>query len=50
VVDGDADDIALVQRVQARVAYVPIFVGLVSEQTPVIRVPHYQEYWPRGGA
>jgi hypothetical protein len=50
VVGGDADDIALVRRVQARVGYVPIYVGLVSEQPPVARVPHYREYRPRGGA
>lgn len=31
VVDADADDIALVQRVHARVGYVPIHVGLVTD-------------------
>jgi hypothetical protein len=44
VVDADADDIALVRRVHARIGYVPIHVGLVTEQPPVVRVPHYREY------
>lgn len=47
VVDTDTDDIALVQRVHARVGYVPIYVGLVTEQPSVVRVPHYREYRPR---
>src|SRR5208282_6354559 len=50
VVDSDPDDIALVQRVHARVGYVPIHVGLVTEQPVVVRVPHYREYRPRGGS
>lgn len=50
VVDSDTDDIALVQRVHLRVGYVPIHVGLVTEHLPVVRVPHYREYQPRGGA
>lgn len=44
VVDADKDDIALVQRVQARVGYVPIHVGLVTDQPPVVHVPHYREF------
>jgi hypothetical protein len=48
VVDSDADDIALVQRVHARIGYVPIHVGLVTEQLPVVRIPHYREYRPEG--
>ena len=46
VVDSDADDIALVQRVRAKVGYVPIHVGLVAEPQPVIRFPHYREIRP----
>jgi hypothetical protein len=48
VVDADADDIALVQRVHARVGYVPIHVGLVVTPLPVVRIPHYREYRPVG--
>jgi len=48
MVDSDADDIALVQRVHARVGYVPIHVGLVVEPRPVERIPHYRETRPRG--
>jgi hypothetical protein len=48
VVDTDKDDIALVQRVHARVGYVPIFVGLVSDSPPLVRVPHYRAYHARG--
>ncbi len=47
VVDSDADDIALVQRVHARVGYVPIHVGLVTDQRSIVRIPHYREYHPR---
>ena len=43
VVDFDSDDIALVQRVHAKVGYVAIHVGLVVEPQPVMRVPHYRE-------
>jgi hypothetical protein len=50
VVDDDADDLALVRRVHARVGYVPIHVGLVTDRQPAIRVPHYREYRPEGGA
>jgi hypothetical protein len=48
VVDSGADDIALIQRVHARVGYVPIHVGLVVEPRPVERIPHYREYKPCG--
>ncbi len=44
VVDSDANDIVLIQRVHARIGYVPIYVGLVSEERQVARVPHYREY------
>jgi hypothetical protein len=47
VVDSDTDDIKLVQRVHNQVGYVPIHVGLVTEQPPVIRIPHYREYRPK---
>jgi hypothetical protein len=49
VIDSDADDIALIQRVHARIGYVPIHVGLVTDRPPVVRVPHYREYRPQGG-
>jgi hypothetical protein len=48
VVDSDVDDIALIQRVHARVGYVPLHVGLVTDPLPVACVPHYREYRPRG--
>ena len=48
VVDSDANDIILIQRVHARIGYVPIYVGLVSEERQVARVPHYREYRPAG--
>ena len=38
----------LIQRVHARIGYVPIYVGLVSEERQVARVPHYREYRPAG--
>ena len=46
VVDCDADDIILVQRVHARFGYVPICVGLVADQPPLLQIPHYREYRP----
>jgi hypothetical protein len=48
IVDSDANDIVLIQRVHARIGYVPIYVGLVSEERQVSRVPHYREYRPAG--
>ncbi len=41
--DFDAEEIPLVLRVLKRVGNVPIHVGLVTEDTPVIRIPHYRE-------
>jgi hypothetical protein len=49
MVDSDADDLALIQRVHARVGYVPIHVGLVTDQPRVVRVPHDREFHPTGG-
>jgi hypothetical protein len=49
VVDTDEDDITLVQRVHAKVGYVPIHVGLVTDEPPVVRLPHYREYKPNEG-
>jgi hypothetical protein len=49
MLDADADDIALVRRVHARIGYVPIHVALVTEQPSLIRVPHYREYRPEVG-
>jgi hypothetical protein len=43
VVDSDADDIALIERVHAKVGYVPIHVGLVVEPQPIFRIPYYRE-------
>jgi hypothetical protein len=48
VVDSDADDIALIQRVHAKIGYVPIHVGMVIEPQPVVRVPRYREWRPGG--
>jgi hypothetical protein len=49
VIDSDTDDIALIQRVHARIGYVPIYVGLVTDQPLVGRVPPYHESRPGGG-
>jgi hydrogenase maturation factor len=48
-VDCDADDIALIKRVHAKVGYVPIHVGRVVEPQPVSRIPHYREIRPGDG-
>src|SRR5262245_7754630 len=48
VVDCGPSDIDLIQRVHARIGYIPIHVGLVTDPLPVVRVPHYREYRPRG--
>jgi hypothetical protein len=45
VIDSDLDDIALILRVHARIGYVPIHVGLATEDQTPIRVPHYHEYY-----
>lgn len=50
VVDSEASDVALIQRVQKRFGYVPIFVGLVTDEQSVVRVPHYREHRPRGSS
>jgi hypothetical protein len=50
VVDSDADDVALILRVQAKVGYVPIHVGLVADSQPLARIPHYHERRPQGNA
>src|ERR1700722_17691349 len=39
VVDSDANDIDLIQRVHAKVGYVPIHVGLVIDPQPIFRIP-----------
>ena len=49
VVDSDPDEATLILRVQARVGYVPLFVGLVAERQPVLRIPHYRAYRPPEG-
>lgn len=46
-VDSDTDDVALIRRVHASIGYVPIYVGLVTLQQAVVRIPHYHEYRPR---
>ena len=48
VIDSGPDDIALIQRVHARIGYVPLFVGRVTDTRPMIRLPHYREYRPAG--
>lgn len=50
VVDCDTDDVALILRVQAKVGYVPIHVGLVTDSQPLVRIPHYHECRPRGNS
>jgi len=44
VVDVDTDDTALILRVQGKIGYVPIHVGLVNEARSVVRIPHYHEW------
>jgi hypothetical protein len=46
VIDSDADDIALIRRVHARIGYVPIHVALVTDRPAVVSVPHYRESRP----
>ena len=46
VVDSDGNDIVLIQRIHVRVGYVPLHVGLVSEERQIVLVPHYREYRP----
>ena len=49
VADSDSSDVVLILRMHWRVGHVPIHVGLVTEQQPVLRLPHYREY-RRGNA
>lgn len=45
VVDAGDDRVAVVLRVWERHGYTPLFVGLVTEQSPPpIRIPHYRLY------
>lgn len=46
VVDSDADDISLIQRVHAKFGYVPIHVGLVTDRPTLLHIPHYREHQP----
>jgi hypothetical protein len=46
VVDSDSDEVALILRVQAKIGYVPIHVGLVSAAQPVVRIPYYRNLTP----
>jgi hypothetical protein len=47
VVDSGDDELALASRVWARYGYVPIHVGLVTEQSPPpARAPHYRALRP----
>ncbi|WP_020470148.1 hypothetical protein [Zavarzinella formosa] len=48
VADSDADDIALVRRVHAKVGYVPIHVALVEPVRPLVRIPHFRIVRPAG--
>jgi hypothetical protein len=50
VVDCDTDDVALILRVQAKIGYVPIHVGLVTDSPAVVRIPHYHEVHPQGNS
>lgn len=43
-IDHDPSDIALIQRVHARIGYVPIHVGFVARDQPPGRLPHYREF------
>jgi hypothetical protein len=47
VVDSGDNDIELVQRVHRRIGYVPIYVGMVTDESRVHRLPHYREQRPR---
>ena len=38
--------LGLIRRVHSAIGYVPIYVGLVSEDVQPIRMPHYREYRP----
>lgn len=47
VIESSEDDIELIWRVHERVGYVPIHVGLVTDEPRVIRIPHNHEFRPR---
>jgi hypothetical protein len=41
LVDSDADNIALALRVYAKIGYIPIYVGLVTDEPqPLARIPY----------
>ena len=43
VIDSDADDVVLVQRVIAKVGYVPMHVGLVTDEpAEPVRMPRFR--------
>ena len=50
VVDSDPDDVALILRVQAKVGYVPLYVGLVTDSPLLVRIHHYHEVRPQGNS
>jgi hypothetical protein len=50
VVDSDLDDVALILRVQAKVGYVPLYVGRVTDSPLLVRIPHYHEVRPQGNS
>ena len=39
VIDSDTDDVALIQRVHAKIGYVAIHVGLVTDEPLVVHMP-----------
>lgn len=43
VVDSDEDEVRLAARAYQNHGYVPIYVGLVTKQTPIVRIPHRRE-------
>jgi len=42
MLDSGDNEIALIERVFAKVGNVPIHVGLVTETSPIHRVPHFR--------
>jgi len=50
VVDSDPDDVALILRVQAKIGYVPLHVGLVTDAPQLVRIPHYHECRRQGNS
>jgi hypothetical protein len=47
-VDSDENEVALLLRVYKRFGYVPVYVGLVTEQPRIVRIPHRRPL-PDGG-